>query len=164
MGTGICRSEISECANQFSHSVCLVYLGTPKLVGKHLLSHKHRCILLDFWRRDIWTMRDQRSASTALLPGSWSNLWFWVKSNWAWPQHRPAQEYKLMDQRPLQEQTKPEQHPKWEKKKRDGRLGKAEVLAHFASWLPQNNTAVSSWIQCPASGKSTCEQTGHELL
>lgn len=121
MGTGICHSEISECANQFSHSVCLVYLGTPKLVGKHLLSHKHRCILLDFWRRDIWTMRDQRSASTALLPASWSNLWFWVKSNWAWPQHRPAQEYKLMDQRPLQEQTKPEQHPKWEKKKKKKR-------------------------------------------
>lgn len=48
MGTGICYSEISKCANQFSHSVCLVYLGAPKLVGKQqILSHKQQiCSLL----------------------------------------------------------------------------------------------------------------------
>lgn len=29
-----------------------------------------------------------------------------------------------------------------QKRKRDGRLREAEVLAHFTSWLPQNNNCI----------------------
>lgn len=77
-------------------------------------------------RWGIWTMRDQSSASTAVLPASQSHLWFRVKSNWTWPQHRPAQESEWMNQRSLQDQTQPAQCPKG-KKEMEG-LGKQRYL------------------------------------
>lgn len=84
-------------------------------------------MFFDCWRWDIWTTRDQRPPSAAVFPARWSNLCFREKRNWAWPQHRRAQEYKLMNQRPLQDQTQPEKHSKWKNKKMEG-LGKQRYL------------------------------------
>lgn len=101
-------------------------------------------------------MRNQSSAPSAMLPASQSNLWFRVKSNWTSPRHRPAHESKWINQQPLQDQTQqgcPTASTVSKGKKRDGSLGKAEILAHFTSWLRQNNTAVGSRTQSPGKWK-----------